>query len=80
MATVGVPLGRNCVGTSHGGASVAISTQSWLVHWSGARSSKVAVKAIRPPAAREPDTWTPNGNGSARGGGGMIGSTAPSSA
>ncbi len=32
----------------HGGASVAITIQSWPDHRSGARLSKVAVKAIRP--------------------------------
>ena len=58
---------------SHGGACVAIIIQSWPDHWSGARLSKVAVKAIRPSAARTSDSATLKGKDSACGGGGMMG-------
>ena len=40
---------------------MAITIQSCPDHWSGARSSKVAVKAIRPSAARTSDTRDADG-------------------
>ena len=64
----------------HGGASVAITIQSWPDH--PVRRAVVEGRGEGDSAvidARMSDTRTLNGNGSARGGG-MIGSTAPSSA
>ena len=52
------PSGKIGVGNRYGELSVAMSSQSWPDHWSGARSSKVAVKTTLPSATRTSDNFS----------------------